>query len=165
MRLRNTRPVTVLFMIVATQLVACSSCTKPEEPPPTPPAAAAPSASAAPSAVVSAEPEADAAPAAVAAVSKAGPGGPWAGVYNCLNHLTLSQNGNSVVGRTKTGDDEDTYVCTISGDTCVGSQSRMHRPKGKPPTPGKTHRMTLKRDPNGTIHYSGEGNAPINCFK
>jgi hypothetical protein len=160
---------------VTSQLAACSSCKKRPAPDTTPEAsvdaAPAATASAAPDASAAATPEVEAGAAPVVAAAgsasgaKAAAGGPWAGTYRCLNHLTLAQNGSQVVGHSRVGDDDDTYTCTISGDVCSGSESRVHAPKGKPPKPGKTRKLTLKRDANGTIHYSAEGNAPITCPK
>src|SRR4051812_35821593 len=48
----------------------------------------------------SAEPADSAMPDTTTAGTKPAAGGPWQGTYKCLNHWTVTQNGNSVVGHT-----------------------------------------------------------------
>lgn len=89
----------------------------------------------------------------------------WNGNYKCKARLSLVQSDNRVSGRLFTAPDDTSLECTVSGDTCTGTETEAKHPKtGKPPPP-RTRKLTLRRDVFGTIHYSVEGGAASSCPK
>jgi hypothetical protein len=89
----------------------------------------------------------------------------WSGSYKCKARLTLTQGDNTVIGRMNVKPDDTSLVCTISGDTCTGTETESKHPKtGKAPPP-HTRKLTLRRDTYGNIHYSVEGGASATCPK
>jgi hypothetical protein len=171
MRTSHLISVTVVFSL-ASCITACGSCRKPkvdDEAGAVAEASAAPSAS---DASAAAAPSAAADQPATSATAVAAAGGPFQGVYKCLNDLTLSQSGNHVTGITALKYNphlahEVTHLsCTVSGDKCVGTATSQTEKDGKNMT--KTPRsigVTLTRRPNGDIGYMQSDNNGFPCAK
>jgi hypothetical protein len=174
--MRNQLRSAIIFFSLASCITACGSCRRPkvgDDGDAAVAASAAPSASDAPSAAASAS----AAPAASDqpspnASAAAAVGGPFQGVYHCMNDLTLTQNGNHVSGITALKynphmSHEVTRVsCTVSGDKCVGTSTSQTEKDGKSQT--KTPRtigVTLTRRPNGDVGYMQTDNVGFPCAR
>ena len=90
----------------------------------------------------------------------------WTGNYKCKARLTLTQGDATVIGHMSiAADDKASIVCTITGDTCTGTETEAKQPKtGKAPPP-RTHKLTLRRDAYGAIHYRVENGSASVCPK
>lgn len=169
------RIASLAFVALAVTLGGCSSChdknVKPEPdaatsitmaPAPPPPASTpTPAAASAP-----AEEPAASASAKVAA-SAPSSGGPWSGTYHCFNSMRLTQSGSQVTGVLFPGSSMPSNVsCTVSGDKCTGTVTAVSMQKGKPPKVVESKGVTLRRDPNGDVHYLGAREvSPTYCKK
>ena len=90
----------------------------------------------------------------------------WGGFYKCgtgKGRLKLTHFESTVTGHLSTGAEEKTYTCTITRDTCVGTEVDVpqHTKKATP----KTRKLTLRRDAHGTVHANAEGSAGQTCTK